>query len=297
MKKNLIFCGHRQFEKGIRPLVMGVINVTPDSFSDGGLYVLPKNAVQEGMSKIAQGADVLDVGAVSTAPNRVVVGEQEELDRLIPVIEGLVKEGVTNISVDTMRAQVAKEALKRGASWINDQSAGLFDENMPLVMAEAHGVVIMHNGGGKTSGVDAGEGVFYQDIIQDIHRFFADRIEALKKSGVNPKRIIVDPGIGFGKGLRDSLAIVNGMKYFTDLGYMSLIGVSRKSMIGKLSGIEIPSARDIASLGAVAVAIMGGADIVRVHNVSAMVEFLKVFCPCLKFNEGTGDDEDIYQTW
>lgn len=273
----MLACGGQPIIKGQKTFIMGIINTTPDSFSDGGQFYSASDAVCHGLRLLNEGADILDVGGVSTAPNRALVSEQEEMARVIPVIEGLVAQGIRQISVDTMRASVAQEALNAGASWINDQSAGLFDAKMPRVMAQADGVVLMHNGGGLTSGVEAGEAVQYHDVVEDIKNFFEGRIQVLSDAGILPSKIIVDPGIGFGKGLNDSLAILSGMGRFSDLGVLSLIGVSRKSVIGTISGIQKPQERDVASLGAVAVSVLVGASIVRAHNVRAVAEFFRVF--------------------
>ena len=213
--------------------IMGIVNVTPDSFSDGSLFFNPSDAIEHGKKLIAEGAHLLDIGGVSTAPNRPQVLVVDELKRVLPVIEGLRLSGITNLSVDTRRACVAKAALDRGATWINDQSAGLFDPDMPAVMAKAKGVVIMHDGKGGNSGVEAGEGVIYDDVIKTILLFFESRISALSQQGVDPKRIVVDPGIGFGKGLKDSLTIINNMHRFKGMGARCLIGLSRKSFLGE----------------------------------------------------------------
>lgn len=282
MTNKSVICGDRLLIAGARTYVMGIVNVTPDSFSDGGCYVEPDYAIEHGIRLLEEGADILDVGGCATSPNAKLISEEEELKRVVPVIEGLRRRGISNIAIDTMRSSVARQALSAGASWINDQSAGLFDTEMPKLMSMADGVVLMHNGGGATSGVEAGELVVYPDVMRDVRDFFCGRVAALTACGVSQEKIIVDPGIGFGKGLLDSLHIINNMAPLRKLGVMSLIGVSRKSFLGKLSGIKIPKERDFASLGAAAAAIFSGADIIRTHNVRATVEMTSVLDSCLK---------------
>lgn len=263
---------------------MGIINVTKESFSDGGCYIKPEEAIEHGIALMQDGADILDIGGVSTAPHVAMISEQEELDRIAPVIEGLIKAGIFSLSIDTMRASVAAHALKLGASWINDQSAGCFDDGMPAVMAKADAVVIMHNGGGKTSGVIAGEAITYGDVLEDIKGNMEQRISALAARGVKPSNIIVDPGFGFGKGVADSLALINALSTL-DVAAMVLVGLSRKSFIGALSNIKCPKERDTASLGASAIAALSGAHIMRVHNVKAHHEFFKVWDACRKMHK------------
>lgn len=284
----MIKCGQKNLVFGERTFIMGVVNVTPNSFSDGGDFYVKDQAVIHAQRLYEEGADIIDVGGVSTAPNASLVSENEEIDRVIPVIESLVSRGINNISVDTKRAKVADLALSAGASWINDQSAGLFDNEMPLVMARADAVVIMHDGGG--TGVDAGEDVTYEDLLSDIDAFFLKRIESLKAFGVAKHKIIVDPGIGFGKGVKHSLDIINNMHRFLK---PNLIGLSRKSFIGKILSIPVAKDRDFASLGAHAAAIFSGANIVRTHRVKETVQMAQMLDQCIKAKRGS--NEDLYQ--
>ena len=262
---------------------MGVINVTPDSFSDGGKFFSKDQAVAQAERLLEEGADILDIGGVATSPqiaNSDVIDTEEEMRRVLPVIAELAKRGIRNICVDTWRARVAEDALSAGAAWINDQSSGLKDASMPLVMAKAQGVVLMHNGGGP-SGVDAGNRVNYNGVIDHLLDFFRDRIARLKLAGVKAERIVVDPGIGFGKGLSDSLTIINNMHRFNEVAAVNLIGLSRKSFLYPICEINDPARRDYASLGAHAAAILSGARIIRTHNVRATVEMARVFTHCL----------------
>lgn len=283
-----VVCGTKRLIQGEKTYVMGIVNVTPDSFSDGGLWIDTQKAIAWAHRLIVEGADIIDIGGVSTAPNAPFVSVQEELDRVMPVIEGLVKDGVRCISVDTMQAQVAKAALSLGASWINDESAGLFDPAMSSVMKNADAVVLMHRSG--DSGVDAGEHVVYEDVIETLYDFFAARIKNLTDCGVDGSKLILDPGVGFGKGLDDTITIITNMHRFKTLNCMTLLGLSRKSFLGKLSGIKEPCERDFVSLGAQAMAVVSGVNIVRTHNVRAAVDMLKALDPMLAMRMRTSDE-------
>lgn len=289
---NVLICGDRRFSLGEKTLVMGILNVTPDSFSDGACFFETEKAIDHGQKLIDDGADIVDIGGLSTAPNRKPVSVDEELRRVIPVIEGLYKKGISAICVDTMSSEVASRALDAKASWINDQSAALFDNKMASVMARADAVVLMHNNKGRPTGVDAGETMIYNDILLSLQIFFKERIDAVVKSGVDQQKIVVDPGIGFGKGLKDSLTIINGMHAFNDFGSkFSLIGLSRKSFLEKITGIKEAQERDFATLGGHASAIFSGASILRTHNVRASVEMVRVIDSCRSLSH-----EDLYQT-
>lgn len=270
-------------------ILLGILNITPDSFSDGGKFISPELAIKHGLELLRQGADMLDIGGVSTAPGAKLVNTQEELDRVLPVISGLVKHGVTNISIDTSNSLVAREAIKLGATWINDQSAGLRDPDMPSVMCLAERVIIMHYRG-NNSGVQAGEEIIYEDLLGEITNFFLARITSLTQSGVARDKIILDPGIGFGKGLSDSLKIISHMHTWKNLdntSYKTLIGLSRKSFLGKILDIPQPEDRDMATLGANLAAMISGADIIRTHNIRATYEAIRVFKACM----GDGERE------
>lgn len=275
-KEFLIHCGSTSLPLGRTTMVMGILNVAPDSFSDGGRFSNVENAVQQGLKLMSEGAHVLDIGGVATSPCAARnVSEHEELERVIPVVRALAQAGVTALCVDTQRAEVAYRALNEGASWINDQSAGQADVRMPAIMAKALGVVLMHDGGGL-SGVHAGELVTYHNVIDDLRDFFAQRIHDLAQFGVEKKSIIIDPGIGFAKGMKDTIALINNLHEFHKLDVPVLVGLSRKSFIGQLSGITDPAARDYASLGAHAAALRSGAHMIRTHNVRATIELSSV---------------------
>lgn len=288
---SFLICGDRKFAVGERTLIMGIVNITPDSFSDKGLYYNVDDALAHALSLLEDGADILDIGGVATSPYRQSVSEDEELKRVLPVVQALVKKGITNLSIDTSKALVAQKCLAAGASWINDQHAALKDPLMPIAYSNADAVIIMHNVG--LSGVAAGESVHYKNVVDEVKCFFMERIAALKTAGVAYEKIIVDPGIGFGKGLSDSLKLINGMSHFNEVAHMSLIGLSRKSFLEPLTGIKEPKARDQASLGATAAAIIAGAHIVRTHNVKATCEMVRVFEACNK--ERKANNENLYQ--
>lgn len=288
MKKNDGANVAKSLVAGKKTYVMGILNVTPDSFSDGGIYFDRNRAIEHGLKLVEDGADIIDVGGIATSKyfskNERVVDEHEELERVIPVIEGLSDEGIVNISIDTTRAFVAKSALHAGANIINDQSACLVDPCMVDVAKVASAIILMHNSGGNTSGVEEGEGVIYHDIVEDLLNFFEERINTLVAGGVAREKIIIDPGIGFGKGLKDSLTIIKNMHRFSVLDVMTLIGLSRKSFIGKMTGKDVPMDRDYASRAAEAVAIFCGAQIIRTHDVCMTVEMVNVLDQCIRHN-------------
>lgn len=272
---------------------MGILNVTPDSFSDGGCFNGVKKALVQAKNMLDQGADIIDIGGVSTAPHITrKVEYEEERSRVVPVVKELVAHGINNLSIDTSNAAIAEEALGKGASWINDQSAGLNDKNMKDVMKKADAVVLMHNKANIKAGVDAGESVSYENLLDEIVNFFKDRMTDLCNYGLDEDKIILDPGLGFGKGLDDSLTILNNMHRFSNLAACSLIGASRKSFLAKLTGITEPKLRDTATVSAHMAAIYSGARIIRTHNVKMAYESVKVID---KVIASRGKDENIYQ--
>lgn len=254
---------------------MGVLNVTPDSFSDGGLYFDAQGAIAHGLRLLEEGADIIDVGPESTSfytdPQKKPIDAKEQIKRAVPVIAALAKRGVAKISVDTSNAEVAKAALESGATWINDQNAGLADLKMPSVMSKAERVVLMH-GFGMGFGVDAGEKAQYLSVVDELVAFFQKRILALAPHGVTKEKILIDPGFGFGKGLEDSLELLRNLHDLLVLDVPVLVGLSRKSFIGKLTNIAVPSERDNASLAGNVMAILAGASVIRTHNVKALAE-------------------------
>jgi dihydropteroate synthase len=290
MLNNYFSCGSLKIMPGKRTYIMGIINITPDSFSDGACFSSTQQAIDYGLKLLDQGADILDIGGVSTAPHipaGFTVSIEEEFERVIPVIKGLRKRGVSALSLDTSRAAIALAGLEHGAKWINDQEAGRADILMPQVLAQAQACVLMHRKG--RAGVAAGEHYIYTNIIQEISDFFEQQLACLAEAGVSRQQVILDPGIGFGKGLADSLTLIKNIHKFTQ-GVAILVGASRKSFLGALTKIADPKERDNASLGAIAAAIMNGAHIVRVHNVKATYEMTQVLDACVRNNH-----EDLHQ--
>jgi len=243
--------------------VMGVLNVTPDSFYDGGRYAQPTAAVKRGLQMEADGADIIDIGGESSRPGANPIPLQEELDRVIPVIEGIRKRSDVLISVDTTKSQVATEALSAGATMVNDISALRFDPEMPGIVKESGAsIVLMHMlGTPETMQLSP----TYKDVIEDIRSFLSERIRYAEGMGISRARIVIDPGIGFGKLLSHNIAIIRRLNRLADLGPPVLIGVSRKSFLGEILDLP-PEERLEGTIAASAIAIMNGADIIRVHD-------------------------------
>ena len=261
------------FDLGRRTHVMGVLNVTPDSFSDGGLFFDSDIALDHALGMVRDGADIIDVGGESTRPYAEEVSLQEELDRVIPVIERLCKAVRVPISIDTLKAEVAREALAAGASIINDISALGFDPDMAAVAAEAKvPLILMHMKG--TPG-DMQSHPTYEDLIQEISLFLNEAMDRAIEGGVDRKMIVLDPGIGFGKTFDHNLMILRDLKRFHALGRPLLVGSSNKAFIGHILNREAHE-RDTGTMATVAAAVMNGAHIVRVHNVKMAVETVKI---------------------
>ncbi|MBI5199712.1 MAG: dihydropteroate synthase [Nitrospirae bacterium] len=256
-----------------RTHIMGILNVTPDSFSDGGLYLDTDKAVERSFEIEKEGADMIDIGGESTRPGALPLSPEEELSRVIPVIEKLKSRLRIPISIDTYKAEVAREAIKAGASIINDISGLRFDPEMATVAAEYDvPVVIMHI---KGTPRDMQINPVYQDLIGEILHFLEEGISIALKAGVDDDMIIIDPGIGFGKTFEHNLEIINRLDKFRSLGMPILLGPSRKSFIGKILDLP-PGDRLEGTAAAVAIGIMKGASIVRVHDVSSIVRVARV---------------------
>lgn len=256
-----------------RPLVMAIVNVTPDSFSDGGERLDPARAIDDGLRFVAEGADILDVGGESTRPGSQPTSPEDELRRILPVVEGLARRKAV-ISIDTRRASVARAALDAGARIVNDISALRDDPAMlPLVADRGCEVVLMHRRGLPENSF---AGPLYGDVVEDVRRFLVEHAAACEAAGVLRQRIALDPGIGFGKSVGQELELIAGTGRIAEAGYPVLIGCSRKSFIGKLTGVERPADRDTASAMLAVEAIRRGAAIVRVHNVVATRQALAI---------------------
>ncbi|GAA4511925.1 MULTISPECIES: dihydropteroate synthase [Nonomuraea] len=261
-----------------RCLVMGVVNVTPDSFSDGGLWFDEAAAIRHGFELVAQGADIVDVGGESTRPGASRVSLDEELARVVPVIGALAAEGV-QVSVDTMRAEVAKAAVEAGAVLVNDVSGGLADPQMPRVVAAA-GVpyVVMHWRGQSE---DMQSRAVYEDVVTEVCEELAKRVELVLAEGVSREQIVLDPGLGFAKNATHNWALLAAIPRLTELGYPLLIGASRKRFLGRLladaDGTPRPFDRnDDATLAVTALAARDGAWCVRVHTVGPNADAVRV---------------------
>ncbi|MEW5936500.1 MAG: dihydropteroate synthase [Candidatus Thermoplasmatota archaeon] len=247
-------------ELGARPLVMGAVNVTPDSFYDGGRYLDPQVAVSHALSLVSQGADILDIGGESSRPGAQPVPVAEEIRRTLPVVDALHEH---LISIDTCKPEVAERAIDAGAAIINDITA-LHSPKMTELAAEKQvGVVLMHMQGTPQIMQVSPR---YEDVVEEIAGFLAERADAARSAGIEKERIILDPGIGFGKTAEHNLEILRRLREFRSLGYPLLVGVSRKAFIGKVLDLPIEERLE-GTLGAVAAAVMNGAEILRVHDV------------------------------
>jgi len=258
-----------------RPRVMGVLNTTPDSFSDGGRHHAAAAAIARGLEMAAEGADLVDIGGESTRPGAEPVSVDEELARVVPVIEGLVAAGLgVPISIDTRKAAVARAALAAGAAILNDVSALGYDADSPSVAAGATGVCLMHAlGDTRTMQNDP----VYDDVLLDVFDYLEARLQVAVAAGADPSRCLVDPGIGFGKTLAHNLALIRGLSIFHGLGVPILLGVSRKRFIGTLSGEDRADRRAPGSIAAGLAGLGQGAQVLRVHDVAGTVQAMRVW--------------------
>lgn len=259
---------------GTRTLIMGILNVTPDSFSDGGKYTDPSAAIDYAYEMAANGADIIDVGGQSTRPGAEPISSQEEIDRIMPVVQELGPNLDIPVSVDTYRTEVAETALRAGASIVNDISGATFDPRMPAFLASRQcPAVIMHILGTPK---DMQVNPQYQDLMADICRFLRSRIHALVEAGLDERLVIVDPGIGFGKTVEHNLEILRRLAELRSIGRPVLVGTSRKSTIGHVLGGLTPDDRLEGTAATVALSIANGADIVRVHDVKEMARVARM---------------------
>lgn len=257
-----------------RPLVMGVINVTPDSFADGGLCFDQDNAVNHALALAAAGADILDFGGESTRPFSEPTPLNEELQRVLPVIAQVRARTPVPISIDTYKSGVARAALEAGANIINDISAMRFDPDMVHLAREYGAPVILMHMQGTPKGMQAKP--HYHDLLGELRAFFQERLDFAMSHGLPRELLVLDPGLGFGKTFQHNMEILNNLDAFLDLGCPLLIGPSRKAFLGHLLGGLPPGERDIGTLAALAVAVQRGAHIVRVHNVAYAKQFFTV---------------------
>jgi dihydropteroate synthase len=252
--------------------IMGILNITPDSFSDGGKFFNVDSAIEQGKRLIAEGADILDIGGESTRPGAEAVSLEEELRRTTPVIGKLAHLGIP-ISIDTYKSEVAETAVKAGASIINDISGLRFDNKMAEIAAKYQtGLILMHI---KGTPRDMQVNPVYEDLMNEISQYLLGSAEIALKSGVAKDKIMLDPGIGFGKTLKHNLEILNRLPELKRLGYPLVIGVSRKSFIGKLLDLPVEE-RLYGTIGACVTAVLKGADILRVHDVKPVKEAVAI---------------------
>ena len=268
----------RQFEfRFPRPaMLMGIVNVTPDSFSDGGKFLAMEQAVEHALQLVAEGADILDIGGESTRPHAPPVSEEEELRRVLPVIHELAQcsDVTVPVSIDTMKPVVARAAVAAGASIINDVAASRTDPAMWDVVRETGAAyVVMHMQGMPQTMQRAPH---YTDVVEEVGQFFAGRLARLLAHGVSPEQIIFDPGIGFGKTLAHNLELLAGVDRFTKLNRPLLVGASRKAFIGEVTGAKESAARLPGSLVCAIAAVEGGAQIIRTHEIAATRQALRM---------------------
>jgi dihydropteroate synthase len=263
--------GDNQWVMGDFPRLMGIVNVTPDSFSDGGIHQSVDSAIEHALKLAEQGADILDIGGESTRPGAEPVSEKQELERVIPVIEKLSSLTEVPISIDTMKSVVAKEAIQAGAIIVNDVSGLEFDPEMPSVCAETNaGVICMHMKGDPQTMQDE---PVYENVCKEITEYLAGRIEFLKQNGISQERIVIDPGVGFGKTAEHNLEIMKNISTFRDTDSPVLIGHSRKRFLSKMIGRKVDE-RLAGTIGVSIALAMQNVDIIRVHDIQAVKDSL-----------------------
>lgn len=257
-----------------RPRVVGILNVTPDSFSDGGHYASLDDAVAHGLRMVEEGADMLDIGGESTRPGSGDVPVEEELRRIVPVLEQLAARTSVPLAIDTSKPEVMRAAVAAGAGMINDVYALRRDGALDAAAELGVAVCLMHMLGEPRSMQDDPH---YDDVVGEVHRFLTDRLFACELAGIDRRKVMVDPGFGFGKNLEHNLALLRALERFANLGSGVYVGMSRKSMIGAMTGRQVPAERTSGSVAAAVIAVQRGARMVRVHDVAATVDALAVW--------------------
>ena len=276
--------GNHTFIFPRKTLIMGIVNVTPDSFSDGGLFFNTNRAVDHALKLVDEGADILDIGGESTRPGAASISVKEELNRVIPVIDKLSKQSEAIISVDTHKPVVAEEAINAGASIINDIGANNNNSKMWNVISSTKaGYICMHMQGSPES---MQKNPFYEDVISDICNFFQERLNSFEEHGISAEQIAFDPGIGFGKSLKHNIELMSQLNKFNMFQRPVLIGASRKSFIEKLLGTPVEK-RLPASLTCATWAIMQGSQIIRAHEVAETVQAVRMAEALIENNNGT----------
>jgi dihydropteroate synthase len=255
-----------------RPSIMGIVNTTPDSFSDGGNWLKPHAAIQHALKLHEEGADILDVGGESTRPGATVVPADEEISRVLPVIEALVREGCL-VSVDTKKPDVMRAALDAGAAMVNDVAALQAPGALQAVIASNAAVCLMHMQGDPQTMQQA---PVYDDVVGEVRQFLQGRVSACEAAGIGRERMVIDPGFGFGKTLQHNLTLLKHLDELLQLGLPVLVGLSRKSLLGSLTGRAVDQ-REFAGVAAHLAAVARGARLLRVHNVAAMRDALAIW--------------------
>ena len=255
------------------PTLMGILNVTPDSFSDGGVFYDSPKAIDHALKMVEEGADIIDIGGESSRPGAEAVTKENEIERILPVIEGIRRKSDIPLSIDTTKSDVAKVALKAGANMINDISAGRFDPPILEVAASAGVPICMMHMKGDPKTMQ--QNPLYEDLMGEIKSFLGEAINRAKKAGIKPQDIIIDPGIGFGKTAEDNVNILKELSSLKSLNHTILIGPSRKSFIGKMLGLNVDDRLE-ATLATLSFAYQNGASIFRVHDVGPAKKYLSM---------------------
>ncbi|MCX7944732.1 MAG: dihydropteroate synthase [Deltaproteobacteria bacterium] len=257
-----------------RPIIMGILNVTPDSFSDGGMYFNREDAIRHGLKLVEDGADIIDIGGESTRPGSLGISVKEETERVIPVIKSLTRKIKVPLSIDTTKSEVAKAAVDNGATIINDISGLRFDKRIAKVAAEYDcGLILMHTRG-RPKVMQKGE-IYYKDLVLDITKYLEESINIALDAGVKFENIAIDPGIGFGKRAEHNIQIISNLLAFRSLKRPVLVGASRKSFLGHITSREVYERED-ASTAVHTILTLNGVDMLRVHNVKATVDAVRV---------------------
>ncbi|MCX7725518.1 MAG: dihydropteroate synthase [Chitinispirillaceae bacterium] len=255
--------------------IMGIINVTPDSFYDGGRYFSSENAIEQARKLAEEGADIIDIGGASSRPGAEMVEPEEEKRRVLPVVKEVVKFFKGPVSIDTTSSYVAEAAIEEGAQWINDISAGRFDNKIiDVALKSGCKVILMHS---RETPKTMQNNPFYYNVVSEVKEELLERVNIFLEAGVKREQILLDPGIGFAKRAEDNIELIKGLSEIVNLDFPIVIGTSRKSFIGKLTGKENPEERLYGTLGSIAAAYLKGALIFRVHDVAATYDMLKVF--------------------
>ncbi len=266
--KFVLKTSRREITLGSKTQIMGILNVTPDSFSDGGFFYNQQKAIDHGLQMIAQGADIIDIGGESTRPGAAAVSAKEELKRVLPVISEITRQSKIPISIDTTKALVAREAIAAGAEIVNDVSAGHNDKKMLQTVNEGRAAMILMHMRGKPQNMQKGD-LAYSNLMGEIIAFLRKSIEKAIVAGIEKKYLVIDPGIGFGKTFEDNYRIINNIAQLKTLGLPMMIGTSRKAFIAKVTGGE-PQERIAGTAATIVASIMNGCHIIRVHDVAAM---------------------------